>query len=196
VCFQTRRGTISGVRILFDPSTSVAIYCQPTGRLRETKDSTSDTRGVASNSRESNLRESAFPFDQNSYCVILSRMANYSRASLDAVFSALSDATRRGMLERLSRGEASVTELAEPFGVSLPTIHKHLRVLERAGFIRHEKRGRVRHIRLTQLSGRKCVGRQRIAPTPIYRAKNWITHLEARWDEHLLRLKQQVESDL
>ena len=123
-------------------------------------------------------------------------MAKYSCASLDAVFSALSDATRRGMLERLSHGEASVTQLAEPFGVSLPTIHKHLRVLERAGFIRHEKRGRVRHIQLTQLRGRKCVGRRRITPTPIYQVKNWISHFEARWDKHLLRLKQQVESDL
>ena len=100
------------------------------------------------------------------------------------------------MLERLSQGEASVTELAEPFGVSLPTIHKHLRVLERSGFITHEKRGRVRHIQLTQLWGRKCAGRQPIAPPPIDRAKDWIAHFEARWDEHLLRLKQLVESEL
>ena len=121
-------------------------------------------------------------------------MANYSRHPLDAVFSALADATRRGMLERLSRGEASVSQLAEPFGVSLPAIHKHLRVLERAGFIAHEKRGRVRHIRLTTRRGRRCEGRQRIDLRPLREAGDWLARFEARWDEHLQRLKQQVET--
>ena len=123
-------------------------------------------------------------------------MAKYSENPLDAVFSALADATRRGMLERLSRGEASVSQLAEPFGVSLPTIHKHLQVLERAGFIAHEKRGRVRHIRLTQPRERKCEGRSRIELAPMHEVKDWIAHFEARWDGHLSRLKQQVEADL
>jgi DNA-binding transcriptional ArsR family regulator len=127
---------------------------------------------------------------------ILIRMANYSQRSLDAVFSALSDSTRRGMLERLSRGEASVTELAAPFGVALPTIHKHLRVLERAGFIAHEKRGRVRHVRLTQASGRRCQAEARVNLAPIAEVKSWLARLEARWDEHLQRLKRQVESGL
>jgi DNA-binding transcriptional ArsR family regulator len=122
-------------------------------------------------------------------------MAKHSQASLDTVFSALADATRRGMLERLSRGEASVSELAEPFGFSLPTIHKHLRVLERAGFIAHEKRGRVRHIRLTQTRGRECDGRRRIHPASFNEAKDWIAQFAARWDEHLHRLKRQVESE-
>jgi DNA-binding transcriptional ArsR family regulator len=123
-------------------------------------------------------------------------MAKYSRYLLDATFAALSDSTRRGILERLSHGEASVSQLAKPFGVSLPTIHKHLRVLERAGFIAHEKRGRIRHIRLMQLQGRKCVGRQCINLAPIHEVKDWVAQFEARWDEHLQRLKQQVESDL
>src|SRR6266516_4135781 len=95
-------------------------------------------------------------FDSNSQFQILAHMAKYPRHSLDATFGALSDSTRRGILKRLSQGEASVSQLAEPFGVSLPTIHKHLRVLEHAGFIAHEKRGRVRYIRLTQPRGRKC----------------------------------------
>jgi DNA-binding transcriptional ArsR family regulator len=123
-------------------------------------------------------------------------MAKYTRPSLDAAFAALSDSTRRGMLARLARGEASVSELARPFGVSLPTIHKHLRVLECAGFIAHEKRGRVRHIRLSHSSGRKCETRQRINLAPIHEVKDWISHFEAGWDEQLLRLKHQVEADV
>lgn len=123
-------------------------------------------------------------------------MAKYSQASLDAAFAALSDSTRRGMLERLSRGEASVSQLAEPFGVSLPTIHKHLRVLERAGFIAHQKRGRVRHVRLTPVSRRACGTRQGIDLAPVHLVKDWITQFEAHWDEHLQRLKQQVKSEL
>jgi DNA-binding transcriptional ArsR family regulator len=123
-------------------------------------------------------------------------MAKYLPQTLDATFSALGDATRRGMLERLSRGEASVSQLARPFGVSLPTIHKHLRVLERAGFIAHEKRGRVRHVRLAKARGRKCQGTLGLNSLPMRGVKDWVAHFEAGWDEHLLRLKQQVEYDL
>jgi len=123
-------------------------------------------------------------------------MAKYSVNSLDVTMSALADATRRGILERLSQDEASVSQLAEPFGVSLPTIHKHLRVLERAGFIVHEKRGRVRHVRLSPPRGKKCKGPRRINPSPMGELKNWISQFEAHWDEHLHRLKLQVESDL
>jgi DNA-binding transcriptional ArsR family regulator len=123
-------------------------------------------------------------------------MAKYSHTALDVVFSALGDSTRRSMLEQLSHGEASVSEFAQRFGVSLPTIHKHLHVLERAGFIRHEKRGRVRHIRLAHLPARKCSGHLRLNSPSIDKAKDWIAQLEAQWDEHLHRLKLQVESDL
>jgi len=98
------------------------------------------------------------------------------------------------MIEKLSHGEASVSQFAERFGVSLPTIHKHLRVLERAGLIRHEKRGRVRHIRLAQVPARKCDNQQR--SSSIDRVKDWLAQFEASWDEHLQRLKLQVESDL
>lgn len=122
-------------------------------------------------------------------------MAKYSRL-LDATFSALADSTRRQMLERLSHGEASVSELARPFGVSLPTIHKHLRVLERAGFIAHEKRGRVRHVRLMHPRGQKCPGNTHRVLRPFQEVKDWLTHFGAAWDRRLLRLKQQVESEL
>jgi DNA-binding transcriptional ArsR family regulator len=60
---------------------------------------------------------------------------------LDAVFSALDDPTRRRILVRLSRGEASITEIAEPFDMTLPAVSKHLRVLERAGLVTRERDG-------------------------------------------------------
>ncbi len=67
---------------------------------------------------------------------------------LDAVFAALADPTRRGILQRLSRGEASITELAEPFAMTLPAVSKHLRVLERAGLVRRERDGWYHRCRL------------------------------------------------
>jgi DNA-binding transcriptional ArsR family regulator len=123
-------------------------------------------------------------------------MAKRQRQPLDTAFLALGDATRRGMLERLSRGETSVSQFAAHFGVSLPTIHKHLRVLERAGFIAHEKRGRVRQVRLAQLRGRRCVGERRLDLSPLRRVKDWMAQFEVYWDDHLQRLKAQVESSL
>jgi DNA-binding transcriptional ArsR family regulator len=65
-------------------------------------------------------------------------------ARLDRMFFALADAHRRGMLDRLSRGPASVSELAAPLGLALPSVVKHLAVLERGGFVASEKTGRVR----------------------------------------------------
>ncbi|MCG8353396.1 MAG: metalloregulator ArsR/SmtB family transcription factor [Chloroflexales bacterium] len=72
--------------------------------------------------------------------------------TLDEVFAALSDPTRRAILDRLALGEAAVTELAAPFAMSLPAVSKHLRVLESAGLIVREKRGRVYHCRLQPMS--------------------------------------------
>ncbi len=74
-------------------------------------------------------------------------MAQYS-TRLDASFAALSDATRRGVLERLGRGDASITELADKFHMTLTGMKKHVRVLERAGLVATEKVGRVRTCRL------------------------------------------------
>ncbi|AXK87631.1 winged helix-turn-helix transcriptional regulator [Nocardia farcinica] len=67
---------------------------------------------------------------------------------LDASFGALADPTRRGILERLARGPATVSELAEQFDMTLTGMKKHLRLLEEAGMIDTEKRGRVRYCRL------------------------------------------------
>jgi DNA-binding transcriptional ArsR family regulator len=69
--------------------------------------------------------------------------------SLDLVFAALADPTRRAMIERLSAGECSVSDLGAPFDVSAPAISKHLRVLENAGLIARVKEGRVTYCRLT-----------------------------------------------
>ena len=74
-------------------------------------------------------------------------MVHYS-AQLDSTFAALSDATRRGILERLGRNDASISDLADAFGMSLTGIKKHVRVLERAGMVTTEKVGRVRVCRL------------------------------------------------
>jgi DNA-binding transcriptional ArsR family regulator len=74
-------------------------------------------------------------------------MVQYS-AQLDTTFAALSDATRRGILERLGREDASISDLAESFGMTLTGIKKHVQVLEDAGLVTTEKAGRVRTCRL------------------------------------------------
>src|SRR3954452_7754306 len=102
-----------------------------------------------------------------------------ARAALDRVFQALADPTRRVMVERLSRGPASVSELAEPFEMSLPSIVQHLQVLEASGLIRSEKVGRVRTCRL----GEAALGS----------AERWITERRATWERRLDRLGQYLD---
>ena len=75
-------------------------------------------------------------------------MVQYITTRLDASFAALSDATRRGVLERLGRSDASITELADKFHMTLTGMNKHVGVLERAGLVTTEKVGRVRTCRL------------------------------------------------
>lgn len=75
-------------------------------------------------------------------------MVQYSQVQADAAFGALSDATRRGVLERLGRADASIGALAESFHMTLTGMRKHVAVLERAGLVRTEKVGRVRTCRL------------------------------------------------
>jgi DNA-binding transcriptional ArsR family regulator len=81
-------------------------------------------------------------------CYILNPMVQYQRAHLDASFGALSDATRRGVLEQLGRADASITALAGKFHMTLTGMKKHVGVLEQAGFVSTEKVGRVRTCRL------------------------------------------------
>jgi DNA-binding transcriptional ArsR family regulator len=75
-------------------------------------------------------------------------MVQYSNARLDASFAALSDATRRGVLEQLGRANASITDLAEKFHMTLTGMKKHVGILEQAGFVTTEKVGRVRTCKL------------------------------------------------
>ena len=77
-------------------------------------------------------------------------MVQYQTARLDASFAALSDATRRGVLAQLGRGDASITSLADRFHMTLTGMKKHVQVLERAGLVATEKVGRVRTCRLGQ----------------------------------------------
>ena len=79
---------------------------------------------------------------------ILNRMVQYQRPHLDAAFAALSDATRRGILERLGRADASITELAGKFQMTLTGMKKHIGVLEQTGLVTTEKAGRVRTCKL------------------------------------------------
>src|SRR5262249_4687425 len=79
---------------------------------------------------------------------ILNRMVQYTQARLDDSFAALSDATRRGVLEQLGRSDASITDLAERFHMTLTGMKKHVGVLEQAGLVTTEKVGRVRTCKL------------------------------------------------
>jgi DNA-binding transcriptional ArsR family regulator len=101
--------------------------------------------------------------------------------SLDLVFSALSSPTRRAILDRLSRGESSVTELAAPFAMSLPAISKHLRVLEKAEVISKVKEGRVYRCRLE--------------PESLQRAARWINSYGALWERQLDSLSDYLEKE-
>jgi DNA-binding transcriptional ArsR family regulator len=86
---------------------------------------------------------------------ILNRVVKYKR-SLDTTFAALADPTRRGILAALTQGQASVSDLAKPYCMSLPAVMKHLRVLTQAGLVSQEKTGRVRRCRLAGESLRQA----------------------------------------
>jgi DNA-binding transcriptional ArsR family regulator len=93
---------------------------------------------------------------------------------LDQVFHALADPSRRSMVERLSGGPASVSELAEPLPMSLPAVVQHLQVLEESGLVSSEKVGRIR----------RC----RIEPAALRPVERWITERKASWERRLDRL--------
>jgi DNA-binding transcriptional ArsR family regulator len=98
----------------------------------------------------------------------------YSSSQLDAIFSALADPTRRAILSRLAEGEASVTELAEPFRMSQPAISKHLRVLENAGLV---SRGQDAQRRPRRLEAK-----------PLAIADEWIERYRKYWESNYARL--------
>jgi DNA-binding transcriptional ArsR family regulator len=93
---------------------------------------------------------------------------------LDAMFQALADPTRRAMIDRLSRGPASVSELAKPFDMSLPAVVQHLATLENSGLVTTQKVGRVR----------TC----QIAPEALSQAEKWLNDRRTMWVKRLDRL--------
>ncbi len=99
--------------------------------------------------------------------------------TLDRTFSALSDPTRRDILERLSRGPASISELAHPFGLSLPGLMKHVRILEEAELVTTEKKGRTRECRL---------GDEQLDDVSA-----WVEQYQKRWERRLDRLESYLD---
>jgi DNA-binding transcriptional ArsR family regulator len=100
--------------------------------------------------------------------------------TLDRTFSALSDPTRRAMLERLSLGPATVSELAAPARISLPGALKHVRILEEADLVTSEKKGRTRECRL--------------GPAQLGDATDWIERYRSRWERRLDRLESVINT--
>jgi DNA-binding transcriptional ArsR family regulator len=110
---------------------------------------------------------------------ILNLMVQYSRARLDASFAALSDATRRGVLEQLGHSDASITELAAKFEMTLTGMKKHIGVLEESGLVTTEKLGRVRTCRL--------------GPRRLEEEAAWLERYRQLWDARFDELDKVVE---
>ena len=108
-------------------------------------------------------------------------MVELQTPQMNAVFHALGDATRRTMLRDLARGERTVSELAQPFAMSLAAASKHIRVLEHAGLIRREVRGRT-HI---------C----RLDPGPLASAHEWLSFYERFWTSRLDELERLLRDE-
>jgi DNA-binding transcriptional ArsR family regulator len=107
-------------------------------------------------------------------------MVEHSNSTeLDRIFSALADPTRRAILRSLTRRPATINEIAEPFPVSLNAISKHVMVLERAGLLRREIKGRQHHCR--------------IEARPLRQADAWMAHYRQFWDDRLDALAVYVD---
>jgi DNA-binding transcriptional ArsR family regulator len=106
-------------------------------------------------------------------------MVRYSRTHFDASFAALADATRRGVLEQLARGDASITDLADKFDMTLTGMRKHVGVLEQAGLVATEKVGRVRN----------CT----IGPCKLEEEMEWISRYRQVWDARFEALDSVIE---
>lgn len=106
---------------------------------------------------------------------MFNHMVKHTSALLDRTFAALSDPTRRSILQNLMEGERCVTDLAKPHRMSLPAISKHLRVLEQAGLVHRQRRGRVHRLKLEA--------------KPMQEAQQWIEHYRQFWEGSLDRLE-------
>jgi DNA-binding transcriptional ArsR family regulator len=109
-------------------------------------------------------------------------MVEFQASQMNSVFHALGDATRRRMLRELTSGERTVSELASPFAMSLAAASKHIRVLEGAGMIRREVRGRTHLCRLD--------------PGPLASAHEWLSFYERFWNSRLDMLEQLLREDV
>ena len=105
-------------------------------------------------------------------------MGEYYASQLDALFGAIADPTRRAILDRLARGEARVTEVAADFPISLNSVSKHLRTLERAGLVVRRVQGRDHHLSLNA--------------EPLDAAAQWIEHHRQFWEQSLAALEDFV----
>ena len=111
-------------------------------------------------------------------------MVNNQAETLDRIFDALSDPTRRAMVAQLARGDTTVTHLGKPFDMSLPAISKHVKVLERAGLLIRTRQGRVHRCRLD--------------PAPLAKAVGWIGLYRQLWEDRFDALEaflQVVQAD-
>jgi DNA-binding transcriptional ArsR family regulator len=102
-------------------------------------------------------------------------------AALDHAFHALADPSRRSIVARLSRGSASVSELAAPLSISLPAVVQHLDVLQKSGLVSSEKVGRVRTCRLE--------------PAPMHSVERWIAQHRTEWESRLDRLGEVITTN-
>jgi DNA-binding transcriptional ArsR family regulator len=120
--------------------------------------------------------------DSFSFAVMLNRMVKFNDQALNRTFAALADPTRRALLARLDKRDSiSVSELAQPFSMSLPAIMKHLDVLSDAGLIARAKTGRIVACRLTA--------------GPMEQAMDWLNRYQRFWSDNLDRLAAFVEED-
>ena len=110
---------------------------------------------------------------------ILNHMVQYSQPHVNASFAALADGTRRGVLEQLGRGDASITDLADKFDMTLTGMKKHVGVLEQAGLVTTEKVGRVRNCK--------------IGPCRLEDEMEWISQYRRVWDARFEALDRVVE---
>ncbi|MET0339957.1 MAG: metalloregulator ArsR/SmtB family transcription factor [Polyangiales bacterium] len=108
-------------------------------------------------------------------------MVESRQAQLDLIFHALSDPTRRAILQTLTRRERSITEVAQPFGMSLAAVSKHVKVLERARLVHRERRGSFSYLRL--------------GGDALLTAQQWIDKNRTLWDERLENLKNLLEKE-
>ncbi len=108
-------------------------------------------------------------------------MVEYLKSQLDTVFHALGDATRRGMLAQLTKGERTVSQLAEPLDMSLAAASKHIKALEAAGLVKRDVRGRVHFCRLNA--------------APLANAHQWLAYYEVFWTNRLDALEALLKAE-